>query len=128
MFPKLSVNGKSASSSGWINVISPDGKLIEEYAPPLSSDTNNRLTNEAERTWWSKVTEYPIKATLTIKGLLRPAILMTHVRINVYYFGRKHISSGLYVVTKQVDNVGYDGFRTTLSLLKIGKATEPDVV
>ena len=30
-FPKLSVNGRAASSSGWINVISDDGKLIEEY-------------------------------------------------------------------------------------------------
>ena len=30
-FPKLAVNGRAASSSGWINVISDDGKLIEEY-------------------------------------------------------------------------------------------------
>ena len=30
-FPKLAINGKAASSSGWINTISSDGNLIEEY-------------------------------------------------------------------------------------------------
>ena len=30
-FPKISVDGTSASSSGWINTLSADGNLIEEY-------------------------------------------------------------------------------------------------
>ena len=30
-FPKLSINGKAASKSGWINTITDDGRLIEEY-------------------------------------------------------------------------------------------------
>lgn len=105
----------------YVQRIDDEGNLIEEYAPILSSNTENALTNMSESTWWSRVTEYPIKAKITIKGLLRPAILMTHVRLNVLFFGRKHTSSGLYIITKQVDQIDSSGYRTTLNLLKIGK-------
>jgi len=103
-----------------------EGNLIEQYAPILTSNTSNRLTNEEEKTWWSKVTEYPIKAKITVKGLLRPAILMTHVRLNIYCYGRKFLDSGLYAVTKQEDEINTSGYRTTLSLLRVGKATDID--
>ena len=53
---------------------------------------------------------------------------MTHIRLNVYFYGRKHISSGLYIVTKQVDNISTSGFRTTLSLLRVGKANDLDII
>ena len=76
-------------------------------------------TTEANKTWWTSVTQYPIKATLQLQGLLRPAMLMTYVKLNVYFFGNKHISSGLYVVTKQIDQVFRGGYRTTLSLTRI---------
>ena len=49
---------------------------------------------------------------------------MTHVRLNVYFFGRKHISSGLYIVTKQIDKVDANGYKTTLSLTRISGGTE----
>ena len=69
-----------------------------------------------------KVNSY-IEETITFKGLLRPAMLMSHVRLNIYFYGRKFVDSGLYVVTKEVDEVGINGgFRTTLSLLRIGKS------
>lgn len=105
----------------YVQRIDNNGNLVDEYAPILSSDTSNRLTNANESTWWSKVTEYPIKAKITVKGLLRPAILMTHVRLNVLFYGRKHASSGLYIITKQVDTVDMSGYRTTLNLLRIGR-------
>jgi len=45
---------------------------------------------------------------------------MTYVRLNVIFpGGHKHISSGLYIVTKQQDNISGSGYRTTLSLVKI---------
>ena len=44
---------------------------------------------------------------------------MSYIRVNVYYYGRKHISSGVYVVTKQEDNVSTNGYFTTLSLLRV---------
>lgn len=45
---------------------------------------------------------------------------MTYVRLNVIFpGGHKHISSGLYIVTGQEDSLSSNGFRTTLSLVKI---------
>lgn len=112
----------------YVERINDRGEVEEVYAPILGSDTSQRIITEAERTWWTKVTEFPVKAKITIKGLLRPAILMSHVRLNVYFYGRKHLSSGLYVVTKQVDNISEQGFRTTLNLLRVGKADALDVI
>ena len=51
---------------------------------------------------------------------MRPATLMSYVRLNVIFpGGHKHISSGLYLVTKQQDVIDFGGYRTTLSLTKI---------
>jgi hypothetical protein len=45
---------------------------------------------------------------------------MQYLRLNVVFpGGNKHISSGLYIVTKQVDNISESGYRTTLSLTRI---------
>lgn len=99
--------------------INNDGNLEPVYAPLLSSGNSNYQTTESDRSWWTSVTEYPIKATITLKGLLRPAILMSYVKLNMWYFGKKHISSGTYVITKQVDTVDSSGFKTQLSLLRV---------
>ena len=80
--------------------------------------------NEADSTWWTKVTQYPIEASITIKGLLRPAVLMTYVKVNVFYFGRKHIASGFYLITSQEDKIGLDGYKTTLGLLRVAPDEE----
>lgn len=108
----------------YIQRINDNGELEYEYAPIISSSNNLYKTTEADKTWWTKVTSYPIQATIVVKGLLRPAILMTHVKLNVYFFGKKHISSGLYIITKQVDQVDYSGFKTTLSLTRIDSDKE----
>ena len=45
---------------------------------------------------------------------------MTYLRLNtIFPGGHKHISSGLYIITKQVDTIDGSGYRTTLSLTKI---------
>jgi hypothetical protein len=45
---------------------------------------------------------------------------MQYVRLNVVFpGGNKHISSGLYIVTKQVDNLSSAGYATNLWLTKI---------
>ena len=99
--------------------INDNGKLEPIYAPLLSSGNPEYKTTEADRSWWTAVTEYPITAQLTLKGLIRPALLMSYVKLNMYYFGKKHISSGLYVISKQVDTIDETGFRTTLSLVRV---------
>ena len=65
---------------------------------------------------------YPINATLKIKGLLRPAVLMSYIYINAQFYGKPHTSTGYYIITKQVDDITETGYRTTLSLLRVGTA------
>lgn len=73
------------------------------------------------------MTQFPIQATLTIQGLLRPSTLMSYVKVNVYFYSHKHVSSGLYIITKQVDDIGDSGYKTTLSLTRIGADSDSKV-
>lgn len=103
----------------YVRRINDKGEMEDVYAPSISSKNSLHLTTEADRTWWTKVTSFPIKANITIKGLLRPAILMTHVKLNIYFYGQKHISSGTYIITKQIDQIDSSGFKTILNLSKV---------
>ena len=100
--------------------INDQGQLEDVFAPSIASNTPRFKTTEELKSWWTKVTQYPIKATLTFKGLLRPAVLMSYVRLNIYYWGAKDIDSGLYIVLSQQDNIDMGGYRTTLKLLRVG--------
>lgn len=100
--------------------LNEDGKWEDIFAPTSMRRTDNYQVETEDRTWWTKITKFPVNATITIQGLLRPAILMTYLRLNVIFpGGNKHISSGLYIVTKQQDSLSGSGYRTTLSLVKI---------
>ena len=102
-------------------VIDNEGKISEKYTPSLAkSPVLNEIT-EATKSWWTNMTQFPITATVTIKGLLRPSMLMTYLRLNVYFYGQKHISSGLYIITGEQDTVDHRGYTTTLSLTRIGE-------
>ena len=65
------------------------------------------------------MTEFPISAVIDFKGLVRPTLLVSYVKLNVVYYGRKHISSGTYIITKQVDSISSAGYKTTLNLQRI---------
>ena len=108
----------------YVRRLNNDGLWEDVYAPSISSKNDQCETRPQDLNWWTKVTEYPITATITIKGLLRPAILMTYVRLNVYFYGQKHINSGLYIVTKQLDTIDSRGYRTQLSLTRIAGDTQ----
>ena len=108
----------------YITRVTPAGDYEEVYAPILSSGNSEFRTRENDQSWWTKVSQYPIKASVSIKGLLRPAVLMSYVRLYVYFYGRKHINSGLYIVSKQVDTVNSSGFFTKLNLIKISNDDE----
>lgn len=110
----------------YVQRIDNNGKLQTIWAPTVTSKNDEFITRPEDIVWWTKVTKYPIKASITVQGLLRPAILMDHVRLNVIYpGGRKHISSGLYLVTQQRDVIDGSGYRTTLSLIKISGDSSP---
>lgn len=101
--------------------IDNDGNMITTYAPSLVRSQLSGELSATKNEWWAKMTKFPIEATLTIKGLVRPAILMTYVKLNVWFNGGiKHTSSGLYIITKQVDQLDSSGYKTTLTLLRVG--------
>lgn len=101
--------------------IGDDGEIEKQFSPALTNSRQLDETTEAEKTWWSQMTQFPIQATLTIRGLLRAAVLMSYVRLNVFFYGsKKHSSSGLYIITKQVDEINNSGCKTTLTLTRVG--------
>ena len=111
---------KKVDRKDYVYRIDDSGALKEIFSPAISNSSQLLETTAADRNWWSQMTQFPIHATLTIKGLLRSAVLMSYIRVNVYFYGKKHSSSGLYVITKQVDSVSKRGYSTTLSLVRVG--------
>ena len=99
--------------------IDDSGNIVQEDSLYVARSRQTYTMNEVTRNWWSVVTQFPITATLTIKGLLRPAMLMSYVKVNTYFYGNKHVSSGLYIITKQEDLINSGGYRTTLQLLRV---------
>jgi hypothetical protein len=111
---------KSAHPETHVRRINDDGEFEDIFAPTSLMRANKFDTTASDQVWWSKVTQFPINATIQVQGLLRPAILMQYVRLNVVFpGGNKHISSGLYIVTKQVDNLSSAGYATNLWLTRI---------
>ena len=98
-----------------------DSGHVETYLSPVITTGQGRVkTTEESKTWWTQMTQYPVTAQLTIKGLLRPSILMSYVKVNTFFYGHKHISSGLYIITRQEDIINESGYRTTLNLTRVG--------
>ena len=111
----------------YVRRLNNNGEWEDVFAPSISSKNERFKTETEDITWWTKITKYPINASITVQGLLRPAMLMSYIRLNVIFpGGHKHISSGLYIVTKQQDNISGNGYRTTLSLTRIGGSEQYD--
>lgn len=96
-----------------------DGVLIKSDSPSVTRSKEHLLTTAEEKAWWTKMTEFPISATITFKGLVRPTMLVSYVKINTYFFGRKYVASGTYIITKQTDTISANGYQTTLELQRI---------
>lgn len=116
-----------ASNAGeapkYVYKINNEGKMIQVDSPSLvQSNVYNRVTTY-DSNWWSDVTQFPINATLTIRGLLKPSILLQYVKLNVLFYGQEHITSGYYIITKQEDVIDGNGYRTTLSLTRLNDPT-----
>lgn len=119
---------KKINEQDFVLRLDDNGEWYEEYAPIISSKNENHRTTSYDKVWWTRVTQYPISATITIKGLLRPATLMQYVHLEVLFYGWKHISSGTYIVTKQTDSVDANGYRTTLQLTRVAGDQEEGYV
>ena len=109
-----------AHPENYVRRINSDGQWEDVFAPTSMMRPNSFSTGASDKVWWTKATQFPINATIKVQGLLRPATLMQYVRLNVIFpGGNKHLSSGLYIVTRQVDNIGPAGYATTLGLTRI---------
>ena len=104
--------------------INKDGDIVSVESPAITRSSTYLKTTEADKTWWTQMTQFPITAKLVIKGLLRPTLLMTYIKVNTYFFGHKHVSSGLYIITRQEDCIDSSGYKTTLSLTRISGDTD----
>ena len=111
---------KKLNTNEYVSRIDDKGEIQQIYSPNITSNNNEQITHSNDLTWWKNVTEYPISAVITIKGVLRPAILMSKVRLNVLFYGKAYIASGEYIINKQVDNIDSSGCWTTLNLVRIG--------
>lgn len=116
----------SLSESKYKYKLNKKGEMISIYSPGLTTSGTQNLTTSSAKTWWTNMTQFPISATLVIKGLIRPAMLMTYVRINAFFYGQRHIASGIYIITKQEDQISGQGYRTTLTLLRV--AGDNDII
>ena len=123
----FSVNNESAWSllynnssiaSEYIYSIDSEGNRVKQYSPNLMS--SSEPLNEIQKNWWTNMTQFPINATVTLKGLMKPSMLMDYIIINTVFYGQKHITSGIYTLTGQIDTLSGDGFRSTLHLTRIG--------
>ena len=108
----------SIQREDYVYNIDNKGRVVTEYSPAYSTSSRNFVTTPSQKTWWTQMTKFPISATLEVKGLVRPAMLMSYVKVNAFFFGQRHVSSGIYFVTKQVDKVNGDGYRTVLYLTR----------
>lgn len=103
--------------------IDKNGNVASSLSPSVTSSSTHLKTTETDRTWWTQMTQFPISGSVTIKGLLRPTILMSYVKLNVFFYGRKHVSSGLYIITKHEDTIDFNGYKTTLSITRLSGDT-----
>lgn len=109
-----------AHPENYVRRINSDGQWEDVYAPTSMLRPSSFSTGASDQVWWTKATQFPINATIKVQGLLRPATLMQYVKLNVIFpGGKKHLSSGIYIVTRQVDNISSSGYATTLGLTRI---------
>ena len=110
------------SDASYVYNIDNEGniKTTKSESNLLYSKHYNNVTVQ-NKNWWTQVTQFPIQARLTLKGLMRPVMLMNYIKINTLFYGIADIASGIYVVTKQADTLDSTGYKTQLTLLRISE-------
>ena len=54
----------------FIYYIDDNGVKRKDYSPNLVSSSS--ILNEIQKNWWTQMVNFPINATLTLKGLMKP--------------------------------------------------------
>lgn len=110
------------SEASYIYNIDNDGNIqaTKTESQLLHSKHYNNITVQ-NKNWWTQVTQFPIQARITLKGLMSPVMLMSYIKVNTVFYGMADIASGIYVVTKQTDTLDANGYKTQLTLLRISE-------
>ena len=95
------------------------GKLISKQVNPLLLDNKYQEIDVRQMNWWEFVKTYPISASVTIKGLMKPTLLMENVYVYAQFYGEEDMATGLYSIISQQDTINGSGNFTTLELLRI---------
>lgn len=95
------------------------GRINKIKTNSLYKDNKYYQESITNSNWWYNVTNYPISAKLTIKGLIKPILLTSYIDVETLFYGEEDLASGLYVVTAQEDSVSGNGYVTELTLLRI---------
>ena len=98
--------------------IDNNGNISKNSTLSLYKNSKYQTSGIVEENWWKNVTEFPVTATLTLKGLIKPVILTSYIYINALFYGKQDLASGLYTVTGQTDELSSSGYTTTLTLLR----------
>jgi hypothetical protein len=101
--------------------IDDNGDVYSKQINPLLKNDKYRESSVIDTNWWNSLTEFPISAKVTIKGLVTPAMLMSYINVNAVFYGQKDIASGLYVVTEEIDRISGSGYTTELTLLRVSE-------
>ena len=114
----LLVDYRDNLESGLFQDFSFNGDLItKDY---YTSQVNNGNPSENMKNWWDKMVSFPLKASLTTQGLYVPADIVQSVSLDIVFFGKRYNHTGEYLIMEQKDQINAQGYRTTLSLLRIG--------
>ena len=95
------------------------GNLITQQVNPLTIDNKYGTFSVRDANWWDLTTNYPIIATTTIKGLMKPVALIENVYVYAQFYGQEDMASGLYSIIGQHDSISGAGYTTTLQLLRV---------
>ena len=108
----------SEKATEYFYTISNAGELTRTISPSLATSLNSMC--ELSKNWWTQMVKFPVTAQLTIKGLLKPIMLLDYINIDVMFYGIRHITSGVYAIIGQTDSLSGNGYTTTLSLVRVG--------
>ena len=106
----------------WSYDIDNEGNLFRTSTNQLLTNNVFNKRNVIQSNWWKRVTEYPVSAEVTVKGLIKPVLITSYVQLNVLFYGSTDLASGLYAIMGQTDNISNNGYSTTLSLLRVGRS------
>lgn len=108
----------SEKATEYFYTISNAGELTRTISPSLATSLNSMC--ELSKNWWTQMVKFPVTAQLTIKGLIKPILLLDYINIDVMFYGIRHITSGVYAIIGQTDSLSGNGYTTTLSLVRVG--------